>query len=281
MVRAYVFNVKLLKQVTLSHVVLIPISQLTRNNPMKFLLRILLIISVALICVFIYAKYIRQEYNVCFYSMEKNIYYNSSQSRRTYDRTGVRFISRCFKLKYSFKEIENQLGGFPSCSSIVRPPQPWSDTEPLYDTVESLCAKNIYSWFRKKAIYVKESEAKYTCDYFSPNEGICLRSPFLGLRPTEGTYMIHGDYYEITDNGWKHLIPHYNNDEPYEYLLYKSKDETKKITELNESDFYFLHKKKIHEPEIETLPFGTYMMVSKPADGHRIYYLVVSITKSS
>ena len=248
---------------------------------MKFLLRIFLIIFVALICVFIYAKYIRQEYNVCFYSMEKNIYDNPSRGGYTFDRTGVKFISRCLKLKYSLKEIENQFGGFTSFSSVIQTPEPWSD-EANYDIVdESLCVKNIYSWFRKKAIYIKEPEAKYTCDYFSPNEGTCLRSPILGLLPSEGTYMIHGNYYEITDDGWKHVIPHSKGDEPHEYLLYKLKDETKKITELNENDFYFIHKKIIDKPEIETLPFGTYMMVSKPAHGHCIYYLVVSITKAS
>ena len=248
---------------------------------MNILLRLFSIIFFTFICVFIYIKYIRQGYNICFYSMNKNIYYNSSRGAWTYDRTGVSFISRCFKLKYSLNEIENQLGGFISSFNIIQTPQPWSDSNGYSDIVEFLCKKNIYSWFRNTAIYVKEPDAKYTCDYFSPNEGICLRSPFLGVLPSEGTYMIHGDYYEITDNEWKHVIPHCNKDESYEYLLYKLKDETKKITELNENDFYFMHKKKIHKPEIETLPFGTYMMITKPAHGNYMFYLVVSITKSS
>ena len=258
----------------------------------KILLFLLLFVLSIFTLGFMYVYYTNKEkgYIIYFSDMDKGIYYNAQYGIWTYDRNGVNFPSRCFSLKYTLKEIEKEMGGFhfPSRSWIGERSS-WPYIERYTDLDENLCQKNtLSSSFRKRMKTYPLNQIRehiitsiLSCDYYSHDDGICLRSPYSGLLPTEGTYMIHGNYYEIYKNGWRHVIPTYKSAHPYDYLLYAIKVESmkKNITELKEEDFYFLYKKEISKPVIETLPFGTYMIITRRKNGHTSHF-IISVNKA-
>ena len=88
-----------------------------------------------------------------------------------------------------------------------------------------------------------------------------------------------GKYFEIKDDCWSHVIPVRNR--AYDYHLYTLKDtgKNKDILKLSPEDFELVHKKQITKPEIETLPFGTYLMMSMRKFGSPKYF-IVSIKKA-
>lgn len=254
-----------------------------------FILLFTLFASVLCIYLYVYHTNNKEGYIIRFSDMDEGIYYHAPYGLWTYDRSCVNFPSRCFSLKYTLNEIEKEMGGFHFPSrSWIGDRSAWPYMESYTDVNEKLCQNTLSSSFRKLLqTYPLNQTSEYfisallSCDYYSHDDGICLRSPYLGLFPTKGTYMIHGNYYEICEDGWRHVIPTYKNAPPYDYLLYSLKAESihKNITELREEDFYFLYKKEISEPVIETLPFGTYMMLTRLKDGH-ILYFIVSVNKA-
>ena len=128
------------------------------------------------------------------------------------------------------------------------------------------------------------TDKKWGCDYYAKKDGVPLRSPYFGILPSTGTYLINDDFIKIDDNGWSHILAltsaPYENDRRYDYFLYKLKDECqyKKLIDLTEDDFYLLHHKYIDKTTIEKLPFGTYMLKYR-ASGPTFRPCIISIEK--
>ena len=127
-------------------------------------------------------------------------------------------------------------------------------------------------------------EKKWECDYYSEKIRKPLRSPYFGLLPTEGTYLIGYTYIEIKDDCWSYVTSYINNDyEDNRYFLhtYKLKETSKHkhLADLTDADFDFLSEKFIDKATIETLPFGTYLMKRHYIGDNVVFSIIMSIEK--
>ena len=118
-----------------------------------------------------------------------------------------------------------------------------------------------------RRLLTPDTDKKWACDYYARKDGEPLRSPYFGILPTEGTYILNNSYYEIKDNCWSRVCcvlkqKEFDVDTTHEHSVYKLKNASKhkRLIDLTEEDFDFLYKKFITETTIETLPFGTYMI---------------------
>ena len=159
-------------------------------------------------------------------------------------KLGVCHPTYCYELKYPLDTIykinkfkipyKNGCGGHISSPSYI---------ETSYDKIENICKLTIGSILRALDIHDKHS-----ADYYSRRDGECLQSPLFGILPSEGTYLINYEYFEIKDDCWSHVIP--ISGHVYDYHLYTLKDtsKNKNILKLTPEDFELVHKKQINKP---------------------------------
>lgn len=225
----------------------------------KIAIKLYLFLLIIILCIFIYVKYIRQEYYIYFSDMKLGVCYPTNCYELKYPLDTIYKINK-FKIPY-----KNGCGGHISSPSYI---------ETSYDKIENICKLTIGSILRALDIHDKHS-----ADYYSRRDGECLQSPLFGILPSEGTYLINYEYFEIKDDCWSHVIP--ISGHVYDYHLYTLKDtgKNKDILKLSPEDFELVHKKQITKPEIETLPFGTYLMMSTRKFGNAEYF-IVSIKKA-
>ena len=233
---------------------MLPLFQFLRKliiSILNFLLRIYSIVFFIFICVFIYKKYIRQEYSIVFSDMQ----------------TSFAIPKKCYSLKYTLSEIEEKFPGFswPSCPTCG---YAHSFSEPEgHRSRDNLC-KYTWGYFLR----LLDIEDKKSCDYYSKKDGSELKSPLFELLPPKGTYLIDDKFYEINETSWSFVAG-----AGRDLYVYKLKDPNKSILLLQEEDFSPFSITSIKQTQIITLPFGTYLIKIK-SDVHEERY-VISVQK--
>lgn len=127
-------------------------------------------------------------------------------------------------------------------------------------------------------------EKKWECDYYSEKIEKPLRSPYFGLLPTEGTYIINYTRIEIKKDCWSYEVPFNEHNHPdWVYFLYtyklKETSKHKHLADLTDDDFDLLSKKFIDKATIETLPFGTYLIKYEYISNYHVRSEIMSIEK--
>lgn len=199
---------------------------------MKYTSKIVLLLIIGFV---VYMLFFRQGYVVRYSDMRHTPYC---------------IPSKCYLLRKPLKEIEKKGTN-------------WWLTRPLGD--HKIPYMPSLSYLRR--LLTPNTDKKWACDYFARKDGEPLKSPYFGILPTEGTYILNYSYYEIKDNCWSRVCSvlkqkEFDLDTTHEHSVYKLKNASKhkRLIDLTEEDFDFLYKKFINETTIETLPFGTYMI---------------------